>query len=232
MEVASGPAGRLHAESAELVAGPSGRLIRLVNAEAPALVLGSSQPERHVDWDAAAAAGIPVVRRRSGGGAVLVGPAEVVWVDVVVPAGDPLSSDDVGQAAWWLGDCWAAAVRSVTGTDAQPSGAQPSGAQPYRGAMVRTAWSGHVCFAGLGPGEVTAGGAKVVGVSQRRTRYGALFQTAALLRWQPEAMLGLLALTPAERAEAAAALDGAATGVGAGAGEALADAVVAAIRAF
>lgn len=232
MEVASGPAGRLHAESAELVAGPSGRLIRLVNAEAPALVLGSSQPERHVDRDAAAAAGIPVVRRRSGGGAVLVGPAEVVWVDVVVPAGDPLSSDDVGRAAWWLGDCWAAAVRSVSGTDAQPSGAQP-----YRGAMVRTAWSGHVCFAGLGPGEVTVadvkgGRAKVVGVSQRRTRYGALFQTAALLRWQPEAMLGLLALTPAERAEAAAALDGAATGVGAGVGEALADAVVAAIRAF
>ncbi len=31
-------------------------------------------------------------------------------------------------------------------------------------------WSDVVCFAGVGPGEVTAGTAKVVGIAQRRTR--------------------------------------------------------------
>ena len=48
-------------------------------------------------------------------------------------------------------------------------------------------------------GEVTLAGKKVVGVSQRRGRSGALFQCACLLEWQPERLVGLLDLSPAER---------------------------------
>jgi lipoate-protein ligase A len=59
--------------------------------------------------------------------------------------------------------------------------------------MVRTAWSSLVCFSGLGPGEVHAGGRKVVGISQRRTRGWARFQCAAYLRWDPDALVALLA---------------------------------------
>lgn len=83
--------------------------------------------------------------------------------------------------------------------------------------MQRREWSSLVCFAGLAGGEVTgAGGRKVVGISQRRTRHGSLFQCACLLRWAPADLLSLLALRPADRARAEGDLAGAAFGAGPG----------------
>jgi lipoate-protein ligase A len=226
VEQRQGSAGDLHAEAADLVAGtgpgadrPLRRAIRVIEAERPAVVLGSAQAATDVDVDRATASGTEVARRRSGGGAVLVGPGELLWVDVVVPAGDPLWRADVGRAGWWLGECWAAALRDVTGR----------ADQPWHGPLVRTAWSSRVCFAGLGPGEVTVGGAKVVGVSQRRTRRGALFQSAALLRWRPDALLDVLALTDEERARGERDLAGVAAGLGP-VGAELLDALVARVR--
>jgi lipoate-protein ligase A len=149
-----------------------------------ALVLGSTQP-----WsDARAGSGLAVVRRHSGGGAVLVEPDGVAWVDVFVPAGDPLWSNDVGQAFWWLGDVWAAALGSL-GVD---------GLSVHRGGLITTQWSRQVCFAGLGAGEVVDGaGAKVVGMAQRRTRAGALFQCAVPLRWDVERLVAALEIPEA-----------------------------------
>jgi len=160
----------------------------------PALVLGSAQREEVVDVRACEQAGVEVVRRRSGGGAVLVVPDQLLWVDVLVPAGDPLWSIDVGRAFHWLGDAWAAALAGLG-----------VAVTVHRGPLQRTPWSPLVCFAGLGPGEVCLRGPaigatpKVVGISQRRTRTSARFQCAALLRWQPAALGGLLALSPQDR---------------------------------
>lgn len=163
------------------------RLVRAVHVfevDAPALVLGSAQREDVVDAAACEAAGVEVVRRRSGGGAVLVEPGGVVWVDVELPRGDPLWHDDVGRAAWWLGECWAAALADV-GVAGELG--------VHRGGLVRTRWSDLVCFAGLGPGEVTDGtGAKLVGIAQRRTRAGARLQCAVPLTWDPKKMAILL----------------------------------------
>ena len=75
-----------------------------------ALTLGSTQSIEAVDAELADRLGVAVARRRSGGGAVLVGPGEVIWFDVVIPRGDPLWHDDVGRAAWWLGELWQAAL--------------------------------------------------------------------------------------------------------------------------
>ena len=50
-----------------------------------------------------------------------------------------------------------------------------------------------VCFAGLAAGEVTVGGAKVVGISQRRTRAGGRFQCSVPLQWNAERHEELLA---------------------------------------
>ena len=95
-------------------------------------------------------------------------------------------------AADWLGAVWVRALASLgMGTDW------------HRGAMVCTAWCRQVCFAGLGPGEVTTGGQKVVGIAQRRTRAGSLFQCAALLRWDPQRMVNLLGLDAGATAELA-----------------------------
>jgi lipoate-protein ligase A len=143
----------------------------LVEFDQPALVLGSSQAMVE-------AGAIEVVRRRSGGGAVYVAPGATLWVDVVVPRGDDLWDDDVGRATYWLGDAWAAAVGDR--------------ALVHRGAMVHTEWSNLVCFAGLGPGEVTVDGRKVVGISQRRTREAARFQCVAYERWDPHPLVDLL----------------------------------------
>lgn len=180
------------------VSGSPGRQVWVHHLTAPALVLGSTQPTAVVDAAAAAAAGVEVVRRRSGGGAVLVEPGGVVWVDVVVPADDPLWDDDVGRAFGWVGESWAAALGDL----------EVPGVQVHRAGLVTTPWSRLVCFGGLGPGEVTVAGAKVVGLAQRRARGGAWFQGAALLRWRPRDLLDLLALTGDQREQAEADLGG------------------------
>jgi lipoate-protein ligase A len=211
------PAGEFHARP---LPEPVGREVWCCAATGPALVLGSAQRDGVVDRAACAAAGVDVVRRRSGGGAVLVEPALLLWVDVLLPAGDPLWDHDVGRAFHWVGDTWAAALADQGRTVAV-----------HRGGLQRSRWSDLVCFAGLGPGEVTdAVGTKVVGISQRRTRAGARFQCAALLApWDPQPLLRLLALTPGERDAALDDLTPSPTGAGGAAaldGESLLEAFV------
>jgi lipoate-protein ligase A len=182
-----GSAGEFHGRD---VAPGTGRQVWVQEVERPALVLGSTQPDELADRAAAARAGVEVVRRRSGGGAVLVEPGGTVWVDVVVPPGDPLWDDDVGRATHWVGEAWATALAVCGVPDAVV----------HRGGLVTTPWSRQVCFAGLGPGEVTIDGRKAVGVAQRRTRHGARFQVAALLRWDPTSLVPLLRLEDPDRA--------------------------------
>ena len=166
----------------ELTPRPGERRVVDVAVSVRALVLGSTQRADVVDADAAAAAGLEVVRRRSGGGAVVLVPGEHVWFDVVIARDDPRWTDDVSASSQWLGEAWATALAETT--DATPV--------VHAGAMQRNPLSGLVCFAGLAPGEVTIGGAKAVGISQRRTRDGARFQCVALRRWDPAAYATLL----------------------------------------
>jgi lipoate-protein ligase A len=175
----------------------------------PAVALGSTQPQDHVDAAAAARHGVDVVRRRSGGGAVLLRPEDPLWVDLVVPVGDPLWDDDVGRATWWVGETWCRALASFD-VDGDALGAGPDF---HRGPLRRTAWSDRVCFAGVGAGEVTVGGRKLVGISQRRTRHAVRFQCAALLHWDPRALVEVLALSPAQRGECLEAVGSAAVGL-------------------
>ena len=179
IEVYRGSAAELHGREVEE---PADRAVWWLTAARPALVLGSSQRPDVVDERALAQAGVELVRRHSGGGAVLLVPGEVSWVDVVLPAGDPLWDADVGRAAHWLGAVWERVAASC--------GAH--GAEVHRGAMVRTPWSSLVCFAGLGPGEVQVAGRKLVGISQRRTRGWVRFQCAVYRRWDPAALVELL----------------------------------------
>jgi len=164
----AGPAGELHLRDL-----PPERGVWVFEVERPAVVLGSTQ-------SMVEATGVEIVRRRSGGGAVYVAPGGTLWVDVVVPRGDELWDDDVGRATYWLGEAWARAVGA--------------GAVVHRGPMVRTEWSDLVCFAGLGPGEVSVDGRKVVGISQRRTRDAARFQCVAYETWDADALAAVAPL--------------------------------------
>ena len=175
-----------------------------MDADPPAVVLGSTQPEGHIDLEEARRQGIEVARRRSGGGAVLVERGHLLWIDLVIPAGDDLWDVDVTKAAAWVGELWAETLMAVK-ADGDVS--------VWKDRLRRTEWSERVCFAGVGPGEVLLDGRKVVGVSQRRTRGAALFQTAALLEWRPGDLTRLLALDPADRDRADRDLRSAATGI-------------------
>lgn len=197
----AGSATDLHARV--IPADLAGAEVWLFEPSGPALVLGSAQREWSADAAATAAAGVEVVRRRSGGGAVYVAPQRCLWLDVVVPRGDPRWSDDVREATYWLGAAWVEALGRV-GLEASL----------HRGGLDQAPWSRSVCFAGLGPGEVLIDSRKAVGVSQRRTRAGARFQCVVYDRWNPYDVLDLLDLSDADRRRSGADLAEVATGVG------------------
>jgi lipoate---protein ligase len=183
LETYRGGVAAFHA--ADLLADSRPRVVGCA-ADPSALVLGSRQTVELVDLDACRRAGVDVVKRRSGGGVVLVEPGAMCWFDVVAPAGDPrfeAVAADVGASMRWLGGHVVTAVRGLGVAEAAA----------HDGGMVGGRWGEVVCFAGLGPGEVIADGAKLVGISQRRTRHGSRFQCIAHVRWSPEVLVGLLA---------------------------------------
>ena len=161
----------------------------MFDVDRPAVVLGSTQGEEVLDSAACAEAGVEVVRRRSGGGVVLLEPGGIVWFDVIVPAarlGDAGVGDDVAASMIWLGERVASAL-TVLGV---------AGAEVHREKMTCSAWCPLVCFAGVGPGEVTVDDQKLVGISQRRTRVASRFQCAVHLQWSPVELARLLKARP------------------------------------
>jgi len=155
----------------------------------PALVLGSSQRDDVVDADACRAAGIDLVRRRSGGGAVLLIPGEVTWLDVILPRDGPGWSDDVHRPMRWLGGHLAAVLaerlerQGVAGALAV-----------HPGPLRSSRWSSTVCFDGLGAGELTLDGVKLMGISQRRTRAWARLQCTWYSSYDAARLVALLAV--------------------------------------
>jgi lipoate-protein ligase A len=155
----------------------------------PILVLGSTQPAGIADGSALLASGIELVRRRSGGGAVLVEPDRSLWLDTWVPRGDRLWHDDVSRSRSWVGEWWAAAIDAP-------------GLRVHSGPPVSSRWSELICFAGVDAGEVVDAERKAVGVAQWRSREGALTHSFAYIdpAWQ---RLSELLLPAGEATEAA-----------------------------
>ena len=172
--------------SAFVAPGPvtGGRVARLGHPTSPAVVLGSAQPGGDFDAARCSELGLEIVRRRSGGGAVLVVPGAQVWLDLYVPAGDELWRADLVASSAWVGELWREALRATGNAE---------GLAVHAGRLVTTPWSGRICFAGLGPGEVTAGRRKVTGLAQRRVRSGAWFFTMALVHPEQHRLATLLA---------------------------------------
>ena len=193
------PVGTFHARDPSTVKTPAMWVPLL--AQNPTLVLGSRQSIDSVDHDVCRQRGIEVVGRRSGGGAVLVGADQLIWFDVILTRDHPGWSDDVGESFAWLSDRLRAALTSLGVVG-----------ECHNGPMVNTEWSDLVCFAGLGPGELTVDGKKLVGISQRRTRNAARFQVAVLRRWDPMEILELFPMDGADRERAKSDMTTAAIG--------------------
>ncbi len=184
VEQSRGPAGPFHVQTFDHLTGPT---LWVHEVAAPALVLGSTTDESLVDVTEAARLGVEVCRRRSGGGLVLVEPGASCWIDVLIPRAAELRSptipwdDDVNRSFAWVGELWRGALADLGLT----------GLRVWEGPLTNAEAGSALCFAGIGPGEVigtdrSGDDAKVVGLSQRRTRWGARFQGLYVQRWSPE----------------------------------------------
>ncbi len=144
---------------------PPFRLVRICKVQKSSVVLGSAQKLFQLPkW--VNEANIDVVSRRSGGGAVWICPDHYVWIDVFLPFGDVLICREISSSFFWLGTVLVEVLEKI--------GLQE--VQMYRGSFVTTPWSSAICFSSKSPGEVFVANKKVVGISQRRTREGVLFQ--------------------------------------------------------
>lgn len=153
---------------------PSERALWSCEVSSPAIILGSTQSDTDIDGAEATSLGLAVVKRRSGGGAVFVSPEDSVWIDVTIGRDDPLWTDDISTSMLWLGDAFVRALQPWVQ------------AETFRGLFNNGLDGRTVCFASESPGEVFVNGAKLVGISQRRGRYGARLQCVMYHHWNPQ----------------------------------------------
>jgi lipoate-protein ligase A len=141
-------------ESLLLSAPEAGPALRLYEWRAPSVSLGLRQAEP--TWlDRCDSLGVEVVRRVTGGGAVLH--AGDLTYSVVAPAGAPgLPSDLRGSYEW---------IRARLVAGLERAGLAASAARASKGADRL-----ELCFAGATGYEIELEGEKLVGSAQRRTR--------------------------------------------------------------
>jgi lipoate-protein ligase A len=196
IQVRRGNPGELHAldpfaHDVELAAPVQGLEVWRCEPDSSAIVLGSRQGEDILDLAECRRLGLDVARRRSGGGAVLIVPDHIVWVDVIAPSG--WLPDDLRASMIVVGECWRQALLDQAAAERSDTGADLDLLVVHRGGMVASSWSGLVCFAGVGPGEVLQRGRKLVGLSQRRTRDGVRVQGLLHRRSDLQSMRALFA---------------------------------------
>jgi lipoate-protein ligase A len=134
------------------------------------IVLGGHEPVALLDERAIAERGAVVRRRRGGGGAVHLEPG-ACWVEMWLPAGTIDEQHDLRATAHQVGGWWREALRSCGVV-----------AEVHRDEMIAAEQGAIACFAGLGPGELTVAGRKLVGVSQWRSKDGVLVSSVVARR--------------------------------------------------
>ena len=158
-------------------------VISLFTPKRDAIVLGSTQERSLLNETACLSHDVEIVKRRSGGGLVLLSADSTLWIDVEIPSDHSLWLNDVGASSLWLGQVFVEVLTELG----------QENLELHRGALMKSTWSSLICFAGKGPGEVfAADGSKIVGISQRRTRDWARFQCVVSLKWRPELLRELL----------------------------------------
>lgn len=142
-----------------------------------ALVMGSSQRQEMFDHHRLEQDSVELAPRRSGGGAVFIDPASTLWIDLVAPRTSRFWSADLAENFLLVGRLWQQAFRSL-GVETDLCVESPG----------RTSASSLACWAGVGWGELTvsagtaqSSASKLVGLSQRRTRWGSRVQAMAVL---------------------------------------------------
>jgi lipoate-protein ligase A len=142
----------------------------------PTVSLGYGQALDHrIDVGAAAALGIGLVRRPTGGSAILhEGPDLELTYSVAARAGDFEGAEDLLETYRWIGAALVAGINRL----GAPAAMVP--VQPSDPAAMPT-----FCFARTGSYELEVGGRKVVGSAQRRQGPGFLQHGTVMLGAAP-----------------------------------------------
>lgn len=166
--------------------GASPPTLRVYAWSAPVLSIGWAQDrDRDVDLEACRARGVAVVRRATGGRAVLHD-REVTY-SVAVPAGTPRFGTGLDPAYRAVAAGLLAGLRLLGLAAALPA--------PVAGGRSRSGRSPG-CFAGAARHEIEVGGYKLVGSAQRREG-GAFLQQGSILIESHDAQLRELLRLPA-----------------------------------
>ncbi|HUM16530.1 MAG TPA: biotin/lipoate A/B protein ligase family protein [Candidatus Nitrosotalea sp.] len=159
------------------LAGTAPPTVRFFAWRPATISLGYGQPlDRRIDTEAAAALGVGLVRRPTGGSAILhEGPDLELTYSVVAAADDFDGAADLLETYRWIGSALAAGINRV-GAPVEMVPVQPSDptAMPT------------FCFARTGSYELEIGGLKVVGSAQRRQGAGFLQHGAVMLGAAPD----------------------------------------------
>lgn len=165
-----------------VAAGLAPPTLRLYPWDPPTLSLGRNQPVADVDRGALARAGYGLVRRPTGGRAILH--IDELTYSVALPLDHPLARGDILSSCRRLSEgllaaLWHLGVREATAHQERPA---VSG--------------GPVCFETPGEFEIVVGGRKLIGSAQARGRGGLLQHGAIPLRGDIARICAFLRPTP------------------------------------
>jgi lipoate-protein ligase A len=127
-----------------------------------------------------------VLERAAGGGAVLLD-EHMLCCAICLPIEHPLVSSDLTESYRWLGDHFAARLRTlgIPSRRVEVAEARADVADLHASAEPVSALLLTTCYGALSPHEViTETRAKVAGFAQVRRRHAALFQVGILLQDQ------------------------------------------------
>lgn len=178
------PRAALAADEALLDAAPAERWYVV---DRPAIVVGLGLHRRVaevLDLERCARAGLEVLQRRAGGGAVLLD-QHLLCYAVALPLPHPLAPDDLTASYRWLGERFAAGLQQL-GVPARRVEVDEARADVARLRAGHESALLAACYGALSPHEVVVDGLnrKLVGLAQVRRRHAALFQAGVLLRDQ------------------------------------------------
>ena len=153
--------------------------IWIIEPKDTCLVLGKSQRGRaFLNLSYLEEQNINLTVRQSGGGAVLVSPEDMLWVDIFIPQRSKFWIPDIAKASIGIGKIWHDALKRL---DLECS--------LFDQKFSRSEASDLICFISRAAGELFVGNRKILGISQRRSKFGTRFQCALIINWKPEQMI-------------------------------------------
>lgn len=195
-----------------VIEGTSPPTLRFYGWSPPCLSLGRSQPLADADLEACRRAGMDVVRRPTGGKAILH--TDELTYAVALLQSDPRATGDVVESYRRLSEGLLAGLRPL-GVDAvQARGREPRVAESARDKLPGAHSPGYntspnripsvltaVCFETPSDYEILSGGRKLVGSAQWRARGGVLQHGTLPLCGDLTRIVDCLAFSDAERQE-------------------------------